>query len=176
MELYAEAYRILGLESYYLRLSKSDPEDPKRKQKYVDNPSAWAKSEAIIEELLNEMGVEFVIGVGEAAFYGPKIDVQFPTVTGRDESVSTVQLDFSVPACLGLSYVGSDGLDHVPYCIHRAPLSTHERIIAYLIEHYGGAFPTWLSPIQVKVITVSDQPSRLRTQDSVSSTCAVHSS
>lgn len=157
MELYAEAYRILGLESYYLRLSKSDPEDPKRKQKYVDNPSAWTKSEAIIEELLNEMEVEFVIGVGEAAFYGPKIDVQFPTVTGRDESVSTVQLDFAVPARLGLSYVGSDGLDHVPYCIHRAPLSTHERIVAYLIEHYGGAFPTWLSPVQVKVITVSDQ-------------------
>ncbi|MYD45745.1 MAG: threonine--tRNA ligase [Gammaproteobacteria bacterium] len=157
MELYADAYRILGLESYYLRLSKSDPEDPKRKQKYVDNPSAWIKSEAIIEELLNEMEVDFVIGVGEAAFYGPKIDVQFPTVTGRDESVSTVQLDFAVPARLGLSYVGSDGLDHVPYCIHRAPLSTHERIVAYLIEHYGGAFPTWLSPVQVKVITVSDQ-------------------
>ncbi|MYC24977.1 MAG: threonine--tRNA ligase [Gammaproteobacteria bacterium] len=157
MELYAEAYRILGLESYYLRLSKSDPEDPKRKQKYVDNPSAWTKSEAIIEELLNEMEVDFVIGVGEAAFYGPKIDVQFPTVTGRDESVSTVQLDFAVPARLGLSFVGSDGLDHVPYCIHRAPLSTHERIVAYLIEHYGGAFPTWLSPVQVKVITVSDQ-------------------
>ncbi len=157
MELYAEAYRILGLESYYLRLSKSDPEDPKRKQKYVDNPSAWTKSEAIIEELLNEMEVDFVIGVGEAAFYGPKIDVQFPTVTGREESVSTVQLDFAVPARLGLSYVGSDGLDHVPYCIHRAPLSTHERIVAYLIEHYGGAFPTWLAPVQVKVITVSDQ-------------------
>lgn len=157
MELYAEAYRILGLETYYLRLSKSDPDDPKRKQKYVDNPSAWTKSEAIIEELLNEMEVDFVIGVGEAAFYGPKIDVQFPTVTGRDESVSTVQLDFAVPARLGLSYVGSDGLDHVPYCIHRAPLSTHERIVAYLIEHYGGAFPTWLSPVQVKVITVSDQ-------------------
>lgn len=157
MELYAEAYRILGLESYYLRLSKSNPEDPKRKQKYVDNPSAWTKSEAIIEELLNEMEVDFVIGIGEAAFYGPKIDVQFPTVTGRDESVSTVQLDFAVPARLGLSYVGSDGLDHIPYCIHRAPLSTHERIVAYLIEHYGGAFPTWLSPVQVKVITVSDQ-------------------
>ena len=157
MELYAEAYRILGLASYYLRLSKSDPEDPKRKQKYVDNPNAWIKSEAIIEELLREMEVEFVVGVGEAAFYGPKIDVQFPTVTGREESVSTVQLDFAVPARLGLSYVGSDGLDHVPYCIHRAPLSTHERIVAYLIEHYGGAFPTWLSPVQVKVITVSDQ-------------------
>lgn len=157
MELYAEAYRILGLESYYLRLSKSDPDDPKRKEKYVENPDAWSKSEAIIEELLNEMEVEFVIGIGEAAFYGPKIDVQFPTVTGRDESVSTVQLDFAVPARLGLSYVGSDGLDHVPYCIHRAPLSTHERIVAYLIEHYGGAFPTWLSPVQVRVITVSDQ-------------------
>ena len=157
MELYAEAYRILGLESYYLRLSKSDPDDPKRKDKYVDNPAAWTKSEAIIEELLNEMDVDFVIGVGEAAFYGPKIDVQFPTVTGRDESVSTVQLDFAVPARLGLSYVGSDGLEHTPYCIHRAPLSTHERIVAYLIEHYGGAFPTWLSPVQVKVITVSDQ-------------------
>lgn len=157
MELYAEAYRILGLESYYLRLSKSNPEDPKRKQKYVDNPSAWTKSEAIIEDLLNEMDVDFVIGIGEAAFYGPKIDVQFPTVTGRDESVSTVQLDFAVPARLGLSYVGSDGLDHIPYCIHRAPLSTHERIVAYLIEHYGGAFPTWLSPVQVKVVTVSDQ-------------------
>ena len=157
MELYAKAYRILGLESYYLRLSKSDPEDPKRKQKYVDNPSAWTKSEAIIEQLLNEMEVDFVIGIGEAAFYGPKIDVQFPTVTGRDESVSTVQLDFAVPARLDLSYVGSDGLDHIPYCIHRAPLSTHERIVAYLIEHYGGAFPTWLSPVQVKVITVSDQ-------------------
>ena len=157
MELYAEAYRVLGMESYYLRLSKSDPEDPKRKQKYVDNPSAWTKSEAIIEELLNEMEVDFVIGIGEAAFYGPKIDVQFPTVTGRDESVSTVQLDFAVPARLDLSYVGSDGLDHIPYCIHRAPLSTHERIVAYLIEHYGGAFPTWLSPVQVKVITVSDQ-------------------
>ena len=157
MELYAKAYRILGLKSYYLRLSKSDPDDPKRREKYVENPTAWAKSEAIIEELLNEMGHEFVIGVGEAAFYGPKIDVQFPTVTGREESVSTVQLDFAVPGRLGLSYIGNDGLDHTPYCIHRAPLSTHERFVAYLIEHFGGAFPTWLSPVQVKVITVSDQ-------------------
>lgn len=157
IELYAKAYRILGLESYYLRLSKSDPDDPKRKEKYVENPEAWQKSETLIEELLNEMGRDYVVGIGEAAFYGPKIDVQFPTVTGRDESVSTVQLDFAVPARLGLSYKGDDGLDHTPYCIHRAPLSTHERIVAYLIEHYGGAFPTWLAPVQVRVITVSDQ-------------------
>ena len=157
MELYAEAYRVLGLESYYLRLSKYDPDDPKRREKYVENPEAWVKTEAIIEQLLNEMGLDFVIGVGEAAFYGPKIDVQFPTVTGRDESVSTVQLDFAVPARLDLAYIGSDGLEHTPYCIHRAPLSTHERIVAYLIEHFGGAFPTWLAPIQARVITVSDQ-------------------
>lgn len=157
MELYDEAYRILGLDSYYLRLSKSDPEDPKRKEKYVDNPEAWTRSEALLTELLDEMDVEYVEGVGEAAFYGPKIDVQFPTVTGRDESVSTIQLDFAIPERLDLVYIGADGLEHTPYCIHRAPLSTHERFVAYLIEHYGGAFPTWLAPVQVQVITVSEQ-------------------
>ena len=107
--------------------------------------------------MLNEMEVEYVDVPGEAAFYGPKIDVQFPTVTGRDESVSTVQLDFAVPARLGLHYVGSDGADHVPYCIHRAPFSTHERFVAFLIEHFAGAFPTWLAPVQVRVLTVSNQ-------------------
>ncbi len=157
MELYDEAYRILGLESYYLRLSKSDPDDPKRKEKYVDNPSAWANSESLLTELLDEMGIDYVEGIGEAAFYGPKIDVQFPTVTGRDESVSTIQLDFAIPERLDLVYIGADGQEHTPYCIHRAPLSTHERFVAYLIEHYGGAFPTWLAPIQVQVITVSEQ-------------------
>lgn len=157
MELYDEAYRVLGLESYYLRLSKSDPEDPKRKEKYVDNPKAWQESESLLTELMDEMGVDYVEGIGEAAFYGPKIDVQFPTVTGRDESVSTIQLDFAIPARLDLSYVGPDGQDHVPFCIHRAPLSTHERMVAYLIEHYGGAFPTWLAPVQVQVLTVSEQ-------------------
>ncbi len=157
MQLYNDMYRILGLEKYYLRLSKSDPEDPKGKDKYVHNPDAWAKSEVLIEELLIEMGVDFVVGIGEAAFYGPKIDVQFPTVTGRDESVSTVQLDFAVPGRMNLVYTGADGNEHTPYCIHRAPLSTHERMVAYLLEHYGGAFPTWLAPIQVQVITVSEQ-------------------
>lgn len=157
MELYDEAYRILGLDSYYLRLSKSDPEDPKRREKYVDNPEAWSRSEALLTELLDEMDIEYVEGVGEAAFYGPKIDVQFPTVTGRDESVSTIQLDFAIPERLDLVYIGADGLEHTPYCIHRAPLSTHERFVAYLIELYGGAFPTWLAPVQVQVITVSEQ-------------------
>ena len=157
MALHDEAYAILGLDDYYIRLSRWDPEDPKGKEKYVDDPKSWETCERLIAELLNEMDVEYVEGPGEAAFYGPKIDMQFRTVTGRDESVSTVQLDFAVPPRLGLRYVGPDGEDHVPYCIHRAPFSTHERFVAFLIEHFAGAFPTWLAPVQVRVLTVSNQ-------------------
>ena len=157
MTLHDQAYATFGLDDYYVRLSRWDPEDPKGKDKYVDDPAAWKTCERLIAELLNEMEVEYVDVPGEAAFYGPKIDVQFPTVTGRDESVSTVQLDFAVPPRLGLHYVGSDGADHVPYCIHRAPFSTHERFVAFLIEHFAGAFPTWLAPVQVRVLTVSNQ-------------------
>tara|TARA_B100001146_G_scaffold66859_1_gene59265 strand:- start:1789 stop:3636 length:1848 start_codon:yes stop_codon:yes gene_type:complete len=157
MALHDEAYAILGLDNYYLRLSRWDPHDPKGKDKYVEDPKSWETCERLIAELLNEMEVEYVDGPGEAAFYGPKVDMQFHTVTGRDESVSTIQLDFAVPRRLGLHYVGSDGADHVPYCIHRAPFSTHERFVAFLIEHFAGAFPTWLAPVQVRVLTVSNQ-------------------
>ena len=108
-------------------------------------------------EVLQELGVDYNEGVGEAAFYGPKLDFQFRTVTGREETVSTVQLDFAVPERMGLKYIGSDGAEHVPYCIHRAPFSTHERFVAFLIEHYAGAFPTWMAPIQVQVLTVGEQ-------------------
>ena len=154
---YDEAYRILGLSNYYIRLSRWDPDDPKGREKYVDAPDDWRRTERIIADLLDEMGVEYVDAPGEAAFYGPKIDVQFQTVTGRDESLSTVQLDFAVPPRLGLTYIGADGAEHVPYCVHRAPFSTHERFVALLLEHFGGAFPTWLAPVQVQVITVSEQ-------------------
>ncbi|TDJ23550.1 MAG: threonine--tRNA ligase [Gammaproteobacteria bacterium] len=157
MSMYEEAYRILGLDSYFVRLSRWDPEDPKGKEKYVDNPDAWRHSEQVLEEVLQELGVNYVDAPGEAAFYGPKLDIQVMTVTGRDESLSTVQLDFSQPGNLGLTYVGPDGAEHTPFCIHRAPFSTHERMVAFLIEHYGGAFPTWLAPVQVRVLTVSDQ-------------------
>ena len=157
MRLFQEAYGILGLEDYVVRLSRWDPDDPKGRDKYVDNPEAWTASEAVLEEVLNEMDVNYVDGVGEAAFYGPKIDVQFLTVTGREESLSTVQLDFSQPELLGLRYIGADGQPHMPYCIHRAPFSTHERMVAFLLEHYAGAFPTWLAPVQVQVVTVSEQ-------------------
>ena len=152
-----DAYRILGLSDYTLRLSRWDPDDPKGREKYVDAPDEWRRTERIIFELLAETGTEFVDAPGEAAFYGPKIDMQFRTVTGREETLSTVQLDFAVPKRLGLAYTGDDGAEHTPYCVHRAPLSTHERFVAILIEHFGGAFPTWLAPVQVLLVTVSDQ-------------------
>ena len=152
-----EAYRILGLDDYHIRLSRWNPDDPKGREKYVDAAEDWQRSERIIGELLAEMGTDYEDAPGEAAFYGPKIDMQFRTVTGREETLSTVQLDFAVPPRLNLTYVGADGAEHVPYCIHRAPFSTHERFVAILIEHFGGAFPTWLAPVQVQIITVSDQ-------------------
>ena len=157
LQMYQQAYDILGLDKFHIRLSKWDPEDPKGKEKYVDNPDAWRESERVLEEVLNEMEIEFKEGIGEGAFYGPKIDIQFTTVTGREESVSTVQLDFAVPGRMDLKYVGSDGEEHTPFCIHRAPFSTHERMVAFLIEHYNGAFPTWLAPLQVQLLTVSEQ-------------------
>jgi len=157
IEMSKDAYSILGLDDFKIRLSRWDPEDPKGKDKYVDNPAAWAESEAILQEVLEELDVPYSEGLGEAAFYGPKLDFQFVTVTGREETVSTVQLDFAVPERMGLKYVGSDGAEHIPYCIHRAPFSTHERFVAFLIEHYAGAFPTWMAPLQVQVLTVGEQ-------------------
>jgi threonyl-tRNA synthetase len=156
MDLHVELYKILGLSNYYFRFSTWDPEDPKGKEKYVDNPAGWERSQEIVREAMVDAGLPFVLGKGEAAFYGPKIDVQFRTVTGREETASTNQLDFGVPPRLGLVYRGADNTEHHPYVIHRAPAGTHERFAAFLIEHFGGAFPTWLAPVQVRVLTVSD--------------------
>jgi threonyl-tRNA synthetase len=156
MDLHHRVYKVLGLSSYTLRFSTWDPEDPKGKSKYVDNPEAWARTEKMVYDAMVESGLPFVAGKGEAAFYGPKIDIQFRSVTGREETASTNQLDFAIPERLDLRYVGPDGLEHRPYIIHRAPLGTHERFIAFLIEHYAGAFPTWLSPVQVRLLTVTD--------------------
>ena len=156
MDLHRRVYEILGLSNYHLRFSTWDPEDPKGKEKFVDNPEAWSRTEALVRAAMEKSGLPFELGKGEAAFYGPKIDMQFRTVTGREETASTNQLDFAVPARLDLKYVGADGREHTPYCIHRAPLGTHERFIAFLIEHYGGAFPTWLAPVQVRFVAVAE--------------------
>jgi threonyl-tRNA synthetase len=157
MRLHEEVYAILGLTDFHMRFSTWDPDDPKGKQKYIDMPEAWAKTEAVVEEAMKESGLPYTEGKGEAAFYGPKIDFQFRTVTGREETASTNQVDFGIAPRLDLTYIGPDGQPHHPTIIHRAPLGTHERFVALLIEHYGGAFPTWLAPVQVRIITVSEK-------------------
>jgi threonyl-tRNA synthetase len=156
MTMHEDLYRVLGLHDYYLRFSTWDPTDPKGANKYVDNPAAWETTQKHVYEAMVESGIPFVEGKGEAAFYGPKIDVQFKTVTGREETASTNQLDFAIPERLGLVYRDADNSETHPYCIHRAPAGTHERFVAFLIEHFGGAFPTWLAPVQVRVLAVSD--------------------
>jgi threonyl-tRNA synthetase len=157
MELHRAYYDLFGFTNYYLRLSLWDPEDPKRRSKYVDDPEAWAFSEATLKEAVDELGLSYTIEKGEAAFYGPKVDFQFRSVIGREFSLSTNQLDFAVPARFNLQYTDRDGSLKTPYVIHRAPLGTHERFIAFLLEHYGGAFPTWLAPVQVRIVPISDK-------------------
>lgn len=157
MEMHREVYEIFGFDDYWMRLSTWDPDDPKGKSKYVDDPEAWELTQRWVREAMDETGMRYIEQKGEAAFYGPKIDVQFRTVTGREETASTNQLDFAVPKRMGLVYRGADNAEHHPYIIHRAPLGTHERFCAFLIEHYGGAFPTWLAPVQVRFVTVSDR-------------------
>jgi threonyl-tRNA synthetase len=130
--------------------------DPSRKEKFVDNPELWKYSERVVQEVIEATGLPYVLGPGEAAFYGPKIDFQAKTLLGREETIGTTQLDFSSPPRFDLTYVGEDGKQHRPYIVHRAPLGTHERFISFLIEHFGGAFPTWMAPIQVRIIPVKE--------------------
>ncbi|NJN37389.1 MAG: hypothetical protein HC794_10555 [Nitrospiraceae bacterium] len=132
INLYLKYFDIFGIEKYVLRLSLHHPKGLGKK--YVDNPRLWQKTEEMVRRAMQNGGVPFVEVPDEAAFYGPKIDIQFVTVTGREETVSTIQLDFSVPERFNLKYVGPDGEEHTPYCIHRAPFSTHERFVAFLIE------------------------------------------
>ena len=157
MDMHRELYATMGITDYYMRFSTWDPEDPKGKDKYVDNPEAWESSQIKVKEAMDASGLPYHTVKGEAAFYGPKIDFQFKTVTGREETASTNQLDFAVPGRMGLTYTAPDNTEQTPYCIHRAPAGTHERFVAFLIEHFGGAFPTWLAPVQLHIITVNDQ-------------------
>jgi len=148
-------YDLFGLGSCYFRLSKGDI---KNKKKYIDQPKNWQYAEKVLKEVLDELKVEYIEAEDEAAFYGPKIDVQFKSVIGREETMSTVQLDFLAKERFELSYKDKDGKDNNEvFVIHRAPLSTHERFIAFLIEHYAGAWPVWLAPVQVKLLPVSDK-------------------
>lgn len=131
--------------------------DPANKEKFLDQPELWSFSERVVQEVIDELKVSVIPGFGEAAFYGPKLDFQAKTLLGREESIATTQLDFGQPMRFGLKYTAEDGKEHSPYVVHRAPLGTHERFLAFLIEHLGGAFPTWLAPVQTMLIPVSAQ-------------------
>ena len=153
MELTMNYFKVFGLENYWFRLSKWSPD---HLEKYVNEPANWEYSQGVIREVLQEMKVKFVEVEDEAAFYGPKVDVQFKSIIGREETMSTIQLDFVAKQRFGLTYTDETGKDNNEvFVIHRAPLSTHERFMAFLIEHYGGLWPTWLAPVQVRLVPVS---------------------
>jgi threonyl-tRNA synthetase len=143
----------LGMEEYSVRLSLRDPDS----DKYVGSPENWDKAEAALREAVQELGLEYTEELGEAAFYGPKIDFVVKDVIGRDWQLGTVQVDYNLPERFGLEYVGSDNKTHRPVMIHRAPFGSLERFVGLLIEHFEGKFPTWLAPEQVRVLPISDK-------------------
>ena len=153
--MYLEYFKIFDIQKYSMRLSLHSKEG--LGEKYVNNPELWEKTESWVREVLVDGGFDFVESKGEAAFYGPKIDVQVWSAVGKEFTLATNQVDFAVPEKFNLTYKDEKGLEKTPLCIHRAPLGTHERFIGFLIEHFGGNFPLWLAPIQVAVLPVSDK-------------------
>jgi threonyl-tRNA synthetase len=154
LHLHARYYELMGIKDYYMRLSLPDMN---KLDKYVDEPDKWVKALDIIRQAMDESGYRYVEGKGEAAFYGPKIDFMIRSAIGTEYTISTNQLDFLATETFNLSYIGEDGAEHPVYVIHRAPLGTHERFTAFLIEHYAGAFPTWLAPIQARIVPISEK-------------------
>ncbi len=155
-DMYLKYFKIFGIEKYQMRFSTHDP--ARLGQKFVNEPELWKKTEDMVRQVLIESGINYVEVANEAAFYGPKIDVQVWSAIGREFTIATNQVDFAVPAKFGLVYRDRDNTDKTPLCIHRAPLGTHERFIGFLIEHYAGNFPLWLAPDQVRVLTLNDDP------------------
>lgn len=153
LKLIMEVYRDFDIKDYYFRLSYRDP---KNTDKYFANDEMWERSQKMLKGAMDDLGLEYVEAEGEAAFYGPKLDIQTKTALGNDETMSTIQLDFMLPERFNLSYVGKDGEEHRPVMVHRGIVGTMERFIAYLTEIYKGAFPTWLAPLQVKIIPVNN--------------------
>ena len=155
IKMVQDYYSSFGFENYHFRLSLWDPENT---GKYIEQPENWNSTQNHLRKILDEMGVPYVEAIGEAAFYGPKIDIQFTTALGREESMSTIQLDFAAKERFQLTYKDEKGEENGEvFVIHRAPLSTHERFVAFLTEHWAGNFPTWLSPKQVQIITISEK-------------------
>ncbi len=154
MKLVEEAYRALGITQYSYRLSLRGEAN---KEKYVANDEMWGLAERVLREAMDSLGLRYTEAPGEAAFYGPKLDIQLADVMGHEETYSTIQIDFHLPNQFDLGYIGADGHSHRPVRIHRAIVSTMERMISYLIELYGGAFPVWLAPVQAIVLPIADR-------------------
>ncbi len=154
-EMYLKYFKLFGLGKYLMRFSTHEP--AKLGKKYVDNPELWKKTETMVRDVLKSSGINYVEVPDEAAFYGPKIDVQVWSAIGREFTIATNQVDFAVPPRFNLEYTTSENSKETPLCIHRAPLGTHERFIGFLIEHFGGDFPTWLAPEQVRILPISDK-------------------
>lgn len=155
VDLYLEYFRIFGIEKYVMRFSTHHKNGLGKK--YIDDERLWLKTEEMVRNAMQHGNVPYVEVPDEAAFYGPKIDVQIWSATGREFSLATNQVDFAVPARFGLTFVNREGKEETPLCIHRAPLGTHERMIGFLLEHYAGAFPLWLAPVQAVVIPIADR-------------------
>jgi len=154
VDLYRKYFELFNIEKYVMRLSLHSKAGLGKK--YIDNERLWIKTEDMVRHAMDNGGVPYVEAEDEAAFYGPKIDVQIWSAIGKEFSLATNQVDFAQPERFGLKFINSAGEEEMPLCIHRAPLSTHERMIGFLIEHYAGAFPVWLSPEQVRVIPITD--------------------
>jgi threonyl-tRNA synthetase len=154
MQLVEEAYRGLAITNYSYRLSLRDPAN---KEKYVDNDAMWEMGESVLREALDDLGLKYRESRGDAAFYGPKLDIQLADVMGHEETYSTIQIDFHLPNQFGLEYTGADGEKHRPVMIHRGVISTMERMVSYLIELYAGAFPLWLAPVQIGLVPIAER-------------------
>jgi len=154
IKMYLYYFKVFGIDKYVMRFSTHSKEGLGKK--YIDNETLWIKTEEMVRNCLKNGNINFIEVENEAAFYGPKIDVQIYSVIGKEFTLATNQVDFAVPARFGLEYTDEKGQPKTPLCIHRAPLSTHERMIGFLLEHFAGAFPTWLSPTQVKIIPITD--------------------
>ncbi len=153
-DMYLKYFKIFGIDKYVMRFSTHNPK--KLGEKFVNEPKLWEKTEKMVRKVLVDSKIPFIEVPNEAAFYGPKIDVQVWSAIGREFTLATNQVDFAVPKRFGLTYINKEGKEETPLCIHRAPLGTHERFVGFLIEHYAGNFPLWLSPVQIKIVPVRE--------------------
>lgn len=149
--------KSLGFSDYWYRFSKWDP---KKKEKYIDNPTAWEESQKVMKKIIDKTGLKYEEAEDEAAFYGPKLDIQMKNVHGKEDTIFTIQIDFALPERFDMTYEGKDGKKHRPMVIHRSAIGALERTMAMLIEKHEGKFPVWLSPVQVKIIPVSEKFSK----------------